>query len=233
MRTKTLLVAGAIAVLGTVASYAQVYSQNTVGFYTVNLRAGFNLIANQFNGNPDNGLNTVIPASAPVPADASLVLWDKALQTFTAADTFYPTFGWYDPDFVPSTKVLNPGEGCFIQMPVGTSAALVMVGDVPEGDLDLGLQEGFQIVSQLTPQLLGFNASGFPAGENDTILFWDSATQTYPPARVLSYYSGAGVWADGDFNVVDPTPAIGEAVFYQRAVGNGTATWQRTFDVSP
>lgn len=232
MRTKSLLVAGAVAVLGAVASHAQVYSQNTVGFYTVDLVQGFNLIANQFN-NGDNGLNTVIPGTAPVPADASLVVWDSGLQTFSAADAFIPDFGWYDENFEPSTKVLNPGSGAFIQMPVGTSASLVMVGDVPEGDLSLDLVEGFQIVSQLTPQVLGFTASGFPAREADSLLFWDAAAQTYPSASTLSFIEAAGVWADQDFNVVDPSPAIGEAVFYQRAVGNGTAQWQRTFDVSP
>lgn len=232
MRTKTLLVAGAIAVLGSVASYAQVYSQNTVGFYTINLVPGFNLIANQFN-NGDNALNTVIPGTAPIPEAASFLLWNAALQTFSPGDSFYPDYGWYDKDFLPSTKIVEPGSGAFLQMPVGTTAALVMVGDVPEGDLTLDLVEGFQIVSQLTPQVLGFTVSGFPAREGDSLLFWDSAVQTYPPARILTYYEEAGVWATSDFTVVDPTPAIGEAVFYQRSVGSGTATWTRTFNVSP
>jgi hypothetical protein len=249
MRTKTLIIAGAIAVMGSVASYAQVYSQNTVGFYTINLVQKFNLIANQFMGNPDNNINTVIPATAPVPSDTIVLLWDSSLNTFGPSDTFIQGFGWYDltdPDNpVPSTKELNPGDGAFLQLPLGTSADLVMVGDVPEGDPlpnPKTLVPGFQLVSQLTPQRLGFNSSpadALPAGADDVILFWDKATQQYgAPARPnLTYSADALVWyyLDAQQNpvIVDPTPEIGEAVFYQRALSNPSVTWNRSFDVSP
>lgn len=237
MRTKTLLIAGAIAVLGSVASYAQVYSQNTVGFYTINMVPGFNLIANQFN-NGDNNVNTIMPATSPIPDGTTIQMWDSALQTFGAADAWIADpGGWYDDQFAPSTKVLNPGNGAFVQVPVAAAPfSLVLVGDVPEGELTRDLVPGFQIVSQLTPQLLGFNAAGnaLPAADGDVIQFWDTGTQSFGGARkALAFIADPGVWADEDFTVIDPTPAIGEAVFYQRGAAAGNATWTRTFDVSP
>jgi hypothetical protein len=105
-----------------------------------------------------------------------------------------------------------------------------MVGEVPQGNLDLDLVSNFQIVSQLTPQELGIDATGFPAGDGDTALFWDTGLQTYTEA--VTYFGGAG-WFDTGLMPADPVPAIGESFFYNRAPANGGATWTRTFSVNP
>jgi hypothetical protein len=223
-----------MGILGTAASMAQVYSQNAVGFYTLNLVAGFNLVANQLN-NGDNGINTIMPATAPVPDGSSLLTWNKTTQLFNPADTFFGGSGWFDENLNPSTTVVSPGAGAFIQLPIGSSASVVLVGDVPQGvnptPLTLALSPGFQIVSQLTPQSLGLEATGFPAGDGDSLLPWDAAAspQKYKPA--LTYFGGTG-WVDENLQIVDPTPAIGEAYFYQRGAANGSATWTREFSVN-
>lgn len=233
MRTKTLLLAGAVAVLGATTTFAQVYSQNTVGFYTINLVQGFNLVANQMN-NGDNTINTIMPGTTPLPDGASLLKWNAALQTFGDSDLFFAGTGWINLGTGElSTTTLNPGEGCFIELQ--SPASIVLVGDVPEGTLTRNLRNGFQIVSQLTPQALGLDASGFPANDGDTLQFWNTgrwvgeATQSYTQGYL--YFAGQGwlSFASGSFE--DVVPQLGEAMFYNSS--GGDATWTRTFDVSP
>jgi hypothetical protein len=242
MRTKTLALTAALGVLGTAASMAQVYSQNAVGFYTLNMVPGFNLIANQLD-NGDNNINTIIPANAPVPDGASILKWDTSSQSFLDDPafnaTFFAGFGWVDGDLNPSAVELAAGEGAFVQL--GDAASVVLVGDVPQGSLSKGLVEGWQLISQLTPQSIGLGdgtgADDLPAADTDAMLFWSAANQDYrlPGAAVpggLTFFDGFG-WVDDDLNIVDPTPAIGEAVFYNRAAGAGPADWTRDFSVNP
>jgi hypothetical protein len=213
--------------MGAASSMAQVYSQNAVGYYTLNLVQGFNLVANQLN-NGDNNINTVIPPSAPLPDGTALVTWNTGTQSFNDVDSFFATFGWFDSGLNPSTTVLSPGGGAFIQLlPPATTASVVLVGDVPQGDLQLDLVTGFQIISQLTPQSIGVEVAGLPATDTDTIQFWNAGTQRYEDP--INFFAGFG-WFDSGLNQVDPTPLIGEAVFYNRI--GAADTWTRTFSVN-
>src|SRR5262245_38126920 len=143
MRTKTLLLTVAISALSAASSMAQVYSANAVGFYNVDLAAGFTMIANQLN-NANNNINTVLP---DVPDGSTLLSWNSGSQMFTAPDLFIVGAGWLDDQFNPSVTVLAPGGGAFISLPVGTSKTVTFVGEVPEGTLSKGLVANFQIGS--------------------------------------------------------------------------------------
>lgn len=231
MRTKTLILTAAMGIVGAATSMAQVYSQNAVGFYTLTLEPGFNLVANQLN-NGGNDINTILPGTSSLPDGASLLPWDTAGQTFGPADTFFAGLGWFDDNLELSTTVLAAGSGAFLQ--VSAAASVVLVGEVPQGTgasaLTQDLVPGFQIISQLTPQALGLEASGFPGSDGDSWLQWDAVGQTYTDA--LTYFAGLG-WVDNDLNIVDPVLAIGEAGFYQRSPNGGTDTWTRDFSVNP
>jgi hypothetical protein len=185
------------------------------------------MIANQLN-NGNNNINTVLPSGLP---DGSAYLtWDAGLQSFAQAVTYFDGFGWFDSDLNDATTVIAPGGGGFINLPQGSSATVTMVGEVPQGNLDLDLVSNFQIVSQLTPQSLGLDATGFPAFDGDAALFWNPATQSYTQA--VTYFAGFG-WFDSDLNDADPVPAIGQSLFYNRNPSGGAATWTRTFSVNP
>jgi hypothetical protein len=147
---------------------------------------------------------------------------------FNEPDTYYDGYGWADLAFALTATTLSPGEGGFISLPNGTSADVTMVGEVPQGTLSVDLVQNFQIISQVTPQSVGIEATGFPAGDGDTALFWDPVAQAF--AEPLTFYAGYG-WADLAFALNDPTPALGEAFFYNRV--SGTDTWTRTFSVNP
>jgi hypothetical protein len=239
MRTKALALMAAIGLIGSAAGFAQVYSQNAVGYYTLNLDGGkFNLVANQLN-NGDNNLNTIMPSTTPLPDGTSLLTWTPGGTQFNPADTFFAGFGWFDDDLNPSATTLAPGQGAFVEMPPGADVSIVLVGDVPQGTgpdaLTLDLVPGFQIVSHLTPQEIGVDAAGFPAADGDSIQFFDpqkAGTTKGGYEEALTFFAGFG-WVDEFLNIVDPTPAIGQAFFYERAPAGGSATWTREFSVNP
>lgn len=230
MRTKAIILSVAFSVVAAISTNAQVYSQNAVGYYTLDLGPEFTMIANQLN-NGDNVLDTILPAG--VPDGTRILKWDNAAQMFAQPDTFFNGVGWLDALFAPSTTTLVPGEGAFISLPPGTSASVTMVGEVPQGDFTAPVEQNFQILSQLTPQALAVDAVGneLPAGDGDIILFWDPVAQAY--AQPMTYFAALSGWLDSLFAPVSPTPAIGEAFFLNRAPANGTDTWQRTFSVNP
>jgi hypothetical protein len=230
----------AVGLMGSAVGFAQVYSQNSVGYYTLNLKGGkFNLIANQLN-NADNNLNTIMPATSNVPDGTTVATWTPGNTEFDPLDTFFAGYGWFDETVSPSTTTLSPGQGAFMELPAAApDTDVVLVGDVPQGTgpeaLTLALVPGFQIVSQLTPQEIGVDATGFPASDGDAIQFFDPLKPGTPKGGytgVITYFGGYG-WFDEFVNPVDPTPAIGEAFFYERAASGGTATWTREFSVNP
>jgi hypothetical protein len=226
MRTKALILSAAFGAVGIATSMAQVYSVNGVGYYTLDLPGGFSMIANQLN-NGDNSLNAILPTA---PLDATIAKWDSVNQTFLPSDTYFgPDFGgWVDGNLDPSTTVLNPGEGAFINLP--NPAALTFVGEIPQGDLSVSIAPGFSIISQGTPQAAGIQATGLPATLDDTVLFWNNGINGYDSS--LTYFGpDFGGWVDGDLNAVDPTPAVGESFFYNSAAGS-TVSWNRSFSIN-
>jgi hypothetical protein len=245
MRIKTLILTAAMAILGSAACMAQVYSQNAVGFYTINLLPGWNLIANQLDNQPGvpDGINDVLPwAGSQIPDGASALKWNPSTQTFPSdvgyVATFYAGYGWYFDPTTPSEITLEAGEGLFIFVPGGSPADAVLVGDVPQGDnLTKDLVQGWNMVSQLTPQAMGLSEPNneMPAGESDTLLFWNAELQGYiipgeTTPSAYTYFEGYG-WTPDGINIVNPTPAIGEAMFYQK-VAAGTDQWIREFSVN-
>ena len=232
MRTKALVLSAAICAGGIATSMAQVFSENAVGYYTLQLPQGFTMIANQFN-NGDNNLNTILPFDDSL-IGAELIKWDVAGQTFMAADSFFGSAfqGWVDVNYVPTATTLVPGEGAFINMP--SAADVTMVGEVPQGQLTVVIPPLFSIISQPTPQALAFNADPqpVPASIGDQILFWDNTPGAQGYERSLDYFGpDFGGWVDYLYVPVDPTPEIGESVFYNSAAATDVP-WTRDFDVN-
>ena len=70
---KTLLMAAAALAAGVISTQAQVYSQNVVGYYNLNLVAGYNMVANQFTVGNSNGLNEIFPS---IPDSTFVYQWN-------------------------------------------------------------------------------------------------------------------------------------------------------------
>lgn len=116
MRTKILLAAAAALAAGVMASNAQVYSANVVGYVTVTSAGGaYSLLANPL----DNGSNT-LASLVTAPTGSHALIWTGT--TFTGS-TKTPTSWSPNP-------VVAPGQGFFLQ-PTGVNPVTnTFVGNV-------------------------------------------------------------------------------------------------------
>ena len=214
MRTKSLLLAAAVGLAGALSASAQstnVYSVNAVGYVQVNLPAGYSLISNPLNGT-NNALNTIIPNA---PDNAFIFRFNSISQTFdSTVPQYFLGFGWFP------NSTINPGEGFFIN--VSTPTNITFVGEVPQGSLTNSIPVGYSMRSSIVPKGGSFDAIGFPAGDNDTVISFNSATQSYSPT-VPQYFNGVG-WFPAA-----PTNQVGGAFFIVKSSGTN---WVSTFSAS-
>jgi hypothetical protein len=214
MRTKTLLLITAAAAAGVVASNAQVYSVNAVGYVNTTLVKGFNLVSNPLNG-ATNTVDALL--SGQVPQDSVIYLWDTAGKTFKTG-TYDTTFGW-DPATIASSSI-TPGGGFFLNLKSGST--VTFVGEVPQGNpLTTTLVPGLQIVSSQVPQAgkLQTDLSYSPA-QDDKVYQWDPTKQTYN----ISTFDTTFGW-----DPAEPNVGVGEAFFLSKTAAG---TWSRNFSVN-
>lgn len=222
MRTKTLLLTAAVIAVGAIASQAQVYSVNAVGYVNMSFpNGGLALIANPLNGT-NNNINTILPT---VPVDTQMFKWNGT--AYNDAEFFVDGVGWLNGMGEPSTTVLAPGEGFFLVFPNTSPVTITFVGEVPQGNLTNNVPSGFSIRASQVPQSVGVSSIGFPATADDTLFFWNYGTQTWKDGI---QYLGGGQWVNlGTGDTMDPAPAVGEGFF---VVSQSGGNWTRSFSVN-
>jgi hypothetical protein len=114
MRTKTLLIAAAALAAGILASSAQTYSQNIVGYVTTTMPAGFTVCAVPLNGATDNALNHVIVNNGAFDGNLVLLWTGTKYATYTFDSTMAQGFGDSSDSFSVPAPVVNPGTGFLI-----------------------------------------------------------------------------------------------------------------------
>src|ERR1051326_4658796 len=218
MRTKLLLLTAALAAAGTLASNAQVYSVNAVGYVNKTVTKNtFALLSNPLNAS-NNSVSNVL---ANVPDGTALYMWDTGTKSFKI-DSFDSTFGGWQS--LGSSNV-NPGSGFFIKAPADQDVKLTFVGEVPQGTganaLTTPLVPGFQIVSSQVPQAGTLTDLGYTVQDQDTVYQFDTTKQGY---NIFAYDATFGSWSP-DLKPVD----VGEAVFLNT---QKAGTWTRSFTVN-
>ncbi len=226
MRTKTILLAAAVVAAGLAVSSAQtVYSVNAVGYVTVQLTNGYNLVSNPLNGT-NNNINTTMPVA---PEDSYILRWDPTANSGAGSfgDPAYYIGGSWSPDLS-----IQPGEGFFVHcetIAAATKVPLTFVGEVPQGVALVNTNIancalGYSLISSIVPQAIALDAPGvgFVAHEDDYVLSWNQGGQTYTDPI---YYIG-GAWTD----VV--IPPVGGAIFLHQEPYVGVRTWTRSFSVN-
>jgi hypothetical protein len=224
MRTKTILLSAAVLAAGLSAVSAQsVFSVNAVGYVNVPVINGYQVIANPLN-NSNNTLNVILPAVAD---NTKIYRFNPTSQTFGAAITFF-----FDPDVNAGAwdpnVVLAPGEAVFLFSPV--AATLTFVGEVPQGTLLNPLPANFSLRSSIVPQSGGISSVlGLAAADNDSVYFFNPATQSYPaPFRFFfDPDTNTGAWDPSE-----PSVAVGQGFFFKNTSGIANRTWTRTFSVN-
>jgi hypothetical protein len=223
MRTKALLcAAGFIAAAATSMAQSNVYSLNVVGYINIPYTNGFQMVANQLHSDSTGTNNTVGGVfGTNLPALTRVYGFSTSSGYGTATLLANGTWSGGQPTVNQS---LSAGRGVWLQIPgaSGTGGSVTTVGEVRQGSTSVPIVPGFQIASAVPPISVGISTGlGYPAANLDRVYQYVNPTG-YLPTR--TYLSGTGTW-----NPVQPTPAVGEAFWIQRA--GGATNWVQTYSV--
>ena len=226
MRTKTLITSAVLSIAGAAALQAQVYSVNAVGYINLDVAPGFNLLANQLN----NGDNTVSDLFAGHDMFMSVYKHDATTGAYTinnyeppsapgAGDEF-----WDDPDMT-----LSPGEGFWLRNLDASGFTLTLVGEVPQGMLEVGIEPGYNLVASPVPQAgLLQTDLGLPVQDFDSVLR-HSPTVPSPGLGDTGTYTSYET-DDAGWLTEEPMVEVGEGIWFRNL--NDAKTWTRDFNVN-
>lgn len=216
------MTAAAAMAAGVVASSAQVYSANVVGYVSLSLTNGYNLINNPLDLDGTGTNNTVQGVfGSQLPSGSSVYAFAGGAYANPAAS--YTTKGGWAGGTNAANAALNTGGGVFIKVP--SAATVTVVGNVMQGALSTHFINGYNIISSQVPMAgLMQTGLGYTPTSGDTVYIWNSGAQGYN--NPASSYTTKGGWAGGG----QPNLAIGQAVFLKSAAGAG-GNWTTNFTV--
>lgn len=216
MRTKILLGAAAALAAGLVASNAQVYSANVVGYANVVLQpnGGYTLIANPLDDGNGNQLTNIL--SSALPNKSQVLTWNG---------TGYNTPITKGGGVWPSSVSLPPGTGFFVKTAGTTPITNTFVGSVvvnSGSSVTNAVGNGYTLVGSAIPYAgdatvdTNINLGNVLANKSQ-LLSWDPVGQTY----TTPVTKGGGAWPSS-FNI-----AVGQGFF----IKTGTPTnWVETLN---
>jgi len=217
MRTKALLSVAAIAASAiTAMAQGNVYSLNIVGYATVTVASGYNLMANPLSAGVTNGANEIMP----ILDGESVLTWNGSGFNFVIYDS--TAGGWVQQDdFTPSVPPsLPPGQGFFLFNPNPTPTNFTFVGQVvpgPASSANVTLKAGYNLVGSTLPASLTTVQGGItntpislPIIDGMSILEWNGSGY-----NTTIYDSTAGGWVQADDFTASVVPgyAIGQGFF--------------------
>jgi hypothetical protein len=205
--------AAAVGAAGIVASQAQVFSVNAVGYVNKTIPAnGYAMLANPLKA----ATNTINALFAGVPNGFQVYVFTpgKGYTTLTF-DDLDNSFG------AGGNTELLPGQGVFVRSP--SEKTITFVGEVMQGNLTTQLVAGLQIVSSQVPQQGTATELGLTGAPGDQIFQFDVLNQRY----VTSTYDDL----DNKFlaGANEARFDVGEAFFIKKAAAG---TWTRNFNVN-
>ncbi len=204
MRTNALLLAVALAAGG--SAYAQVYSQNIVGYVNKTVPHGkYILLSNPLN-NGGNKVQDVIQSTE------DLQLYHYVNGAF--ASSAFAFGSWTEG----GDTVIAPGGGFFIQATGDNDAKITFVGEVAVGKT-VSIPAGLSLISSALPQAGGLDTLEYPVGD-ETVYQFVLGSQAYAGTD-----SAFGAWAGAA-----PSVAVAEAFFVNN--GGDPKTWTRTFKIN-
>jgi hypothetical protein len=241
MRTKTLLLTAALSAAGLATSMAQVYSVNAVGYVNKGPipANGWAALGNPLNGT-NNSLNTIMPLPDVGFDGCGVYRFNPTTQGYEDTIQWIGGFGWFSPSDPDPT--INPGEGFFFQNVAAQSLTITFVGEVPSGTLHNPVVGGNQwsIRSSVVPKGLRLgdtdpatgtsNTLGFPAGDNDSVYIFDTATQAY--LDTYAYVPGFGWFSPSDPDPDGPVIQPGSSFFLQAGATTAARDWVESFSVN-
>jgi hypothetical protein len=204
MRTKTIVLSALLGALGSVSVMAQtnVYSLNVVGYISVTMAPGYNIITCPLIASPDNTIATLLNntnAQYQSGARSAAQVFQFTGGTYSASDTASAgnaPSGWAGD----GTITINPGQAVFFYNPTATNMSATFVGTVPTGLMTNALAPGYNLVGSIVPvtgdivtNSISDFTNGASSGRSSDQIF------TYAPGVGYSVntYTGSG-WGGGD-----------------------------------
>jgi hypothetical protein len=210
MRTKTLLIAAAALAVGIISPKAQtVYSANVVGYTTLNLTNGLNLIANQLDldgTGTNNTLQSVFSTNLPNLTKIYVFSgggWQNVQYSSASGGK------WLGAATNLVSAALNPGYGVMVSIPTTlppTNIVVPLVGQVLQGAYTNTITAGLQIVSCQIPL----------SGQIDTNLFYKPTKldKVYTWNAGIQNYNGTSPqWSGTSWLGGDPALSVNQPVF--------------------
>jgi len=230
MRTKTIIVGAAIIAAGALSSMAQsnVFSLNTVGYYTLNLTNKFQMIANQLDADGTGTNNTIAGVlGTNLPNQSKVYIFSGG--AFTGTSQYSSGLGVWGNAAAANT-VMQPGKGFFLFIPTAavTPIKLTIVGNVlgtngVTNHFSTPYATGYNILASQVPVSSGVQTGlGLTPANQDFIYQFNPATQSVGAKH--QYSSALNSWGGGG----EPVPAVGEAFWYNAKVAN---SWNQSFIV--
>lgn len=151
MRTKTLLIAVAALAAGILASSAQTYSQNIVGYANVVLPAGpsYTLLASPFDNGAGNLATNWLDPNNTLPNKTQILTWNGVgFSSCAKIGGFWPASA--------ATTVIPPGTGFFVVLPATQTTPLTntFVGTVivpSQGSITNVIPTGYTLLGSPIP----------------------------------------------------------------------------------
>jgi len=211
----------ALGAAGIATSFAQVYSQNVVGYVSLVVQPGLSLIANPLSAT-DNTIGGVLTIASGTPAGTQIYKFNGLVFTSALYDD---VDGWTSGGAPAANITLAPGEGIFIRNNGTTAFTNTFVGEVMQGTLTTPLPAGLAIVSSKVPQAGKLSTDlGFPLVAGTQVYLFNGATYD------SFLYDDVDGWTKGGVPS-EPTVAVAQS-FWAR--NNAAATsWTRVFQVNP
>ena len=193
-------------VLVTSAGISQQFQSNTV-----NIAAGFSLVANQL----DHGSNTLLEIMPSVPDGSVLFKFDNASGNWLPAAYSASAGGWASSGFS-----LNPGDGAAFISPASFSLTFTGTPHVPILPVSIPIKACY-LLSRQTNDIGNYqNITGVNPVNHAQVFQLNIATGLYTTS---TYFSNPGAWnTTGDSN--GPEAAIGVPLWIQPAGGQGPAS---------
>jgi hypothetical protein len=220
MRTKALLSVAAIAASAiTAMAQGNVYSLNIVGYATVTIAPGYNLLANPLSAGVTNGANEIMPI---LDGEQILTWTGTAFNEVMYDSGASPTPGWVKADdttpAVPPS--LAPGTGFFFFNPGATPTNVTFVGQVipgPSSTNSLLLTAGYSLIGSPLPAsvaLITNTPVSLPIIDGMQILKWSG--KAYVETMYDSGASPTPGWVKADDTTPSAAPAynIGDGFFF-------------------
>jgi len=231
MKLTTLLVAAAALAAGIIASKAQVYSQNVVGYANIPTTGGATYaLTVPFKVGVSNGANEVWPlvgGNPSIPDGSALSIWNGAGYNNYLSDSGSSSL-WDDSggNPIPNSPLLPVGQGFFL-VPAGNTTN-TFVGAVA---VNVGTSNVTALVGGATYMIAPVVPYGGSVTNGSPTTFSGgpdlSATQNLPDGSALSIWNGAGynnylsdsgsssLWDDSGGNPIAnaPTINVGQSFF--------------------